>query len=406
MATQQTAQESAEVIKDWATQAITQGYNILNNTASEIGKKIDDSMFSVFSSIFYNALAYNLIGIIVVLWLFYHMRNGFSKDDIFKATIWLITFLFVYGVLSSYGAYREFLSWFLIPQHLLQAGVSQIMDGKDTATILANTITLPVNVDNDAVNFGIDALKNGNSALGYPGNGGASWTHPLDGVFNYIYANTAMIPWTIPVVILIFVLVILIFIIQITTMLSLVLFGSFAPIMIICLTTPQTKGYFFSWLKNYISISLYLPLSLLPVLIIQVMTKQFGVDGAKLYMNTGYFVFLYIVGIVLAFYCLIKIPEWINIIMGTQEGHSTMAMAQSVVSGGAAATMTGMSKGANLAKGAASGAWNTAGAISRFAKDPKGTTSAVGQAIKGKFNDKVNQVKEHFGFKASSRHHE
>lgn len=406
MATQQTAQESAEVIKDWATQAITQGYNILNNTASEIGKKIDDSMFSVFSSIFYNALAYNLIGIIVVLWLFYHMRNGFSKDDIFKATIWLITFLFVYGVLSSYGAYREFLSWFLIPQHLLQAGVSQIMDGKDTATILANTITDPIKFDNAAIKFGIEALVKGNSALGYPGNGGASWTHPLDGISNFIYANVAMIPWTIPIIILIFALVILIFIIQITTMLSLVLFGSFAPIMIICLTTPQTKGYFFSWLKNYISISLYLPLSLLPVLIIQVMTKQFGLSGPNLYMNTGYYVFLYIVGIVLAFYCLIKIPEWINIIMGTQEGHSNMAMAQSVVSGGAAAAMTGLSKGANLAKGAASGAWNTAGAISRFAKDPKGTTSAVGQAIKGKFNDKVNQVKEHFGFKASSHHHE
>lgn len=401
MATQQTAQDPV-VIKDWATQAITQGYNILNNTASEIGKKIDDSMFSAFSSIFYNAIAYNLIGIIVVLWLFYHMRNGFSKDDIFKATIWLITFLFVYGVLSSYGAYREFLSWFLIPQHLLQAGVSQIMDGKETATILANTVTDPIKFDNDAYNFGIDALKNGNSALGYKGNGGGKIADP----YNAAYSMVAMIPWTIPIIILIFALVILIFIIQITTMLSLVLFGSFAPMMIICLTTPQTKGYFFSWLKNYISISLYLPLSLLPVLIIQVMTKQFGINGPNLYMNTGYYVFLYIVGIVLAFYCLIKIPEWINIIMGTQEGHSNMAMAQSVVSGGAAAAMTGLSKGANLAKDAASGAWNTAGAISRFAKDPKGTTSAVGQAIKGKFNDKVNQVKEHFGFKASSHHHE
>lgn len=401
MATQQAAQE-VTVIENWATQAITQGYNILNNTASEIGKKIDDSMFSAFSSIFYNAIAYNLIGIIVVLWLFYHMRNGFSKDDIFKATIWLITFLFVYGVLSSYGAYREFLSWFLIPQHLLQAGMSQIMDGKDTATILANTITDPVKFDNDAIKFGIHALVKGNSALGYKGNDGGD----IDDLYNAAYSSVAMTPWTIPVVILIFVLVILIFIIQITTMLSLVLFGSFAPIMIICLTTPQTKGYFFSWLKNYISISLYLPLSLLPVLIIQVMTKQFGLNGPNLYMNTGYYVFLYIVGIVLAFYCLIKIPEWINIIMGTQEGHSNMAMAQSVVSGGAAAAMTGLSKGANLAKGAASGAWNTAGAISRFAKDPKGTTSAVGQAIKGKFNDKVNQVKEHFGFKASSHHHE
>lgn len=401
MATQQTAQDPV-VIKDWATQAITQGYNILNNTASEIGKKIDDSMFSAFSSIFYNAIAYNLIGIIVVLWLFYHMRNGFSKDDIFKATIWLITFLFVYGVLSSYGAYREFLSWFLIPQHLLQAGMSQIMDGKDTATILANTVTDPIKFDNDAYKFGIDALVKGNSALGYKGNGGGKIADP----YNAAYSMVAMIPWTIPIIILIFALVILIFIIQITTMLSLVLFGSFAPIMIICLTTPQTKGYFFSWLKNYISISLYLPLSLLPVLIIQVMTKQFGLNGPNLYMNTGYYVFLYIVGIVLAFYCLIKIPEWINIIMGTQEGHSNMAMAQSVVSGGAAAAMTGLSKGANLAKDAASGAWNTAGAISRFAKDPKGTTSAVGQAIKGKFNDKVNQVKEHFGFKASSHHHE
>lgn len=399
-----TLAQMAKVIYDWGEKVITQGYDILNETTAKIGAKIDENIFEAISSIFFNSIAYNLIGIIVVVWLIYHMRNGFSKDDIFKGGIWLLTLCFVYGVLSSYSAYKEFNSWFLIPQHILQAALAHITDGKNTAQILADTFSQPSKIGLDAVDYGIQSLEKGNKALGYKGNGGGGFANLTD-IYNFAYASVAMTLWGFVVLSIAF-LILLIFLIQIATMLSLTIFGSFAPIMMICLITPQTRGFFFSWLRNFISISLYLPLSLLPVLIIQIMTKDFDLDGPNLYVNTSYYVFLYFIGILLAFYIIFKIPEWINIIMGTQEGHSNMAMAQSVLAGGFTMAKIAGGKGLNMTQGTLLGAYSAAAASSRFAKDPKGHISAGANLIKSGASKKWNQVKEQFGFKASSHHHE
>ncbi|EAI8054140.1 type IV secretion system protein [Campylobacter upsaliensis] len=383
--------ENAHVIIDWAKEAVITGYNILNNTIIKITANIENNIFEAFSMIFFNSIAYNLIGILVVIWLIYHMRNGFSRDDIFKATIWVITLCFVYGVLSSYSAFAEFKSWFLIPSHILQASLSTLADGKNTAQVLADTFAKPSELNSEAILVGIHLLREGYQELNYPGNNGGS----LDDMYNIAYSNLALSAWTFLIVLSIGFLVLIIFIIQVATQLSLSIFGCFAPIMVMCLIIPQTRAYFFSWLKNYISISLYLPLSLIPLLVIQFLTKDLGMNGAKLYLNTGYYTFIYLVSVMLAFMVILKLPEWINIIMGTQEGHSNMAMAQNTIAGAWAMSKFATGKGFNMAKGSIRGAVKTGQVVNAFRKDPKGSIK------KG-----LSNIVEKFGFKASSHFHD
>lgn len=378
--------EQAVFIRDWANEAVINGYNILNNTIVKITANIEKNIFEAFSTIFFNSIVYNLIGIMVVIWLIYHIRSGFSRDDIFKGGIWLITLCFVYAILSSYSAFNEFKSWFLIPSHIIQASIASLADGKNTAQILADTFQAPSYLAQDAIKVGITLKEQGYEPLGYEGNGGGDF----DDFFNIAYANIAIFTWNL-IILLIAFLVILIFIIQVATQLSLSIFGSFAPIVVMFLIIPQTRAYFFSWLKNYISISLYLPLSLLPILTIQAMTKDLGLDGAKLYINTGYYVFIYLVGLMLAFIIIFKLPEWINIIMGTQEGHSNMAMAQSVAAGAYSLGSFATSKGLNMAK-------STISAPFKAIKENTNNHSKPKQGLKN--------IMERFGFKASSEFHD
>lgn len=393
--------EKAKIMEDWAEKCVTNGYNILVKLIKDIGSSIDKGMFDGISSIFFNSIAYNLIGIIVVVWLIYHLRSGFSREDIFKGGIWLITLCFIYGILSNYGAYAEFKSWFDIPSHILQAGISSLAGGKSIPEILAEAFVNPVDLHWDAYKSGIMIYKEGFPELGVDGNGGGS----LDDMYNIIMSWCGLILWSF-VTLLIAALILIIFIIQIATSMSLVFFGCFAPIMVILLITPQTRPFFFSWLKNYISISLYIPLSILPILIVMQMGKLTNINGPSLFVNTSYFVFLYIIGILIACYILFKIPEWINIIMGTQEGHSNMAMAQSVLGGSFALAKGGVGatlKTGGLAfKGVGAG-MKGIGKTTMFMKNPIQNTKSGFSNAKSAAG---NKIKEMFGFKASSQHHD
>lgn len=396
-----------DYIADWFIKMTGQGYETLTKTVNQISANMEEGIFNAFSAIFFNSIAYNLIGIIVVVWAIYHMRSGFSRDDIFKGGIWLLTICFIYGVLSSYGAYAEFKSWFLIPQLIMQEVVHSLAGGQNLVDILKDTLALPYSKMMDAIRVGIYIYEEGHNGLGIKGNGGGSFG---DDITNYALANIVMAIWALLICGSITLLVLIIFIIQIATMFSLTVFGCFAPIMVACLVMPQTKGFFFSWLRNYISISLYLPLSVFPLLIIQSITKATELNGGKLFVNTGFYVFIFVIAILVAFYITLKIPEWINIIMGTQEGHSNMAMAQSAIGGAYALGKTAGGKALGMGKGAVSGAWNAAGATSRgigaLAKDPKGVISAGTEKASQAWQNKKNQIKEHFGFKSQSQHYD
>ena len=116
-------------------------YSQLTQTSAQLTGKMDGSIFSAMQTIFFNSLAFSLIGLILVFWLFKHLKGGgFSRDDLFKGGTWLITVACIYGIMSSYSAYAEFKSWFLIPQHILKAVIGSFAGTSNAGAMLDNLV--------------------------------------------------------------------------------------------------------------------------------------------------------------------------------------------------------------------------------------------------------------------------
>lgn len=113
----------------------------------------------------------------------------------------------------------------------------------------------------------------------------------------------------------------------------------FLPIMIPLLLMTQTRSIFFAWVKSYIGITLYLPLSMIPISIISI-NKLMTQDGGELWHNTTYYTFVSITFLIISFGLLGKIPTWLGELLGTAN--------QGVGAGGA----IGMMKTAGMAYGA------------------------------------------------------
>lgn len=321
-------------------------YNTLIQVSAQVTGKMDASIFSAMQSIFFNSLAFSLVGIILVFWLFKHMKAGFSRDDLFKGGVWLIYLCCIYAIMTSFSAYSEFKSLFLIPQHIMKACIGSFAGTSDAGAMLDRTFSKVYDVYFQAQNYGarkdkefIESWDFGIVELEYP--------------MSYL----AVAIWW--MVIGFYLLIIIgIFIMQIASNFALSIFGCLAPMLIWLLLIPQTRGYFFSWLKNYIAISFYIPMTMLPLLLINKGQNYMDLTDITLWKNTlSQFSMSMVLGI-LAIYLLFKIPEWINIILGTQESGAgfTAQAAQSMMTGATQGIVTGASMGANtVLKGAKTG---------------------------------------------------
>lgn len=312
--------------------AISTAYAKINAVSSQISSSIDGQMFSTFSSIFFSSIVYNIIGIIIVFWLIYRMKNGgFSKDDIFKGGIWLIVLLFIYGVLSDFKAYSEFKSWFMIPAHIVKAMITSFAGTSNMGDILANTFSIPYDMYFSSREYGMTADQKFHK----------EWYGRVIN-FKPMMSYLAIAAWWL-VIGAYFIIIVMIMIMQIGALFACGLFSCFAPILMMLLIVPQTRPYFFSWLKNLISISLYVPMSALPLLVIQKINDSIKLTAPNLWNNTTFYFFMSIIALFIAFYIMQKIPEWINTVMGTQDsgnGYSA-ATAQSIIGGAFSLGMKG-----------------------------------------------------------------
>lgn len=360
-------------------------YDRIVSLSVEITASMDGSIFGTMQSIFFNSLAFSLIGLILIFWLFKHLKGGgFSRDDLFKGGTWLITVACIYGIMSSYSAYAEFKSWFLIPQHILKAVIGSFSGTSDASAMLDKFFA-------DAMAFHFDAVNHGTKIMVEEDN----WWFDDAGILQIATAHAAMAAWWLIDFLYLF-LAIIICIMQIMSNFALSIFGCFAPMVIILLLIPQTRGYFFSWLKNYIAISFYIPMTMIPLLLVNKGQTGINMTGETLWEETARFFGLNCVLIALAFYVLTKIPEWINIILGTQESGSGFlaGTAQSMVGGtwkagqtaytGAKHTMNGTKKLAGAtAKGLAAGASGGIGAVAGAARFGVGMFKGAGEGASG-----------------------
>lgn len=376
-------------------------YSQLTQTSAQLTGQIDGSIFGAMQSIFFNSLAFSLIGLILVFWLFKHLKGGgFSRDDLFKGGTWLIIVACIYGIMSSYSAYAEFKSWFLIPQHILKAVIGSFAGGQSAGGMLDSLVSKVIDVYFEAQLYGAKEYAKDNFFSSE-----ADW-------FQNAMAYVAIGVWWLTIGAYI-ILAIIVFIMQIMSNFALSIFGCFAPMVIILLLIPQTRGYFFSWLKNYIAISFYIPMTMLPLMILDKGMGLMKLNEQTLWNNTFSHFAMSLVLAGIAFYILTKIPEWINIILGTQESGSGFlaGTAQSMVGGtwkagqtaytGAKHTMNGGKKLAGavgkVGKGLVAGASVVAPPLGAVAG---GTIKAA--ALVGKVAAKGISSATKAGFKATS----
>ena len=111
--------------------------------------------------------------------------------------------------------------------------------------------------------------------------------------------------------------------------------------MIPLLLISKTRGIFFAWVKAFIGITMYIPLSMIPITILTGINDMMTADGENIWINTMYYSFLGLVFVVICYGLLSKIPTWISELLGTAN--------QGVGAGGA----LGMLKTAGMGLGAA-----------------------------------------------------
>lgn len=365
-------------------------YNKINGVVSEIGAKIDSSVYSSFRDVFYNSITYNLIGIMLVIWCIKNMKGGIGKEELFKGGIWLITLLFVYGVLYNFNTYQEFKQWFLIPALLAKTAFSTLGNGDNAGAILGVLIEKPFELYADAFNVGLKELD--------------GWGPEFDILMDYLIVFIVLFPWLI-YSILVTIVCLGIIIIQVLSTLASFIFGSFAPLMIMLLIIPQLRGNFFSWLKNYIAITLFLPMSMLALLAMQKSNEVAGINNPEMiFFNFLYSFFMAIMGLILGIYILKKAPEWINMCIGSTESGSGFGAgaAQATIGAATGGTMLMGSSIANIASG---------GRFSNALKNMKengGLSSAIGRKLFGKKekeNKKDNSETKN-GMTATSQHYD
>ena len=103
---------------------VEKAYGMLTDFAFDLTKNLISKSYKAISSIFNNIISI-LLATIAFFWLFNHLKNGtISKEEVFKALIWIIIFVIVYVLLNSKNAFHEFIQIFYIPQHLIASALA------------------------------------------------------------------------------------------------------------------------------------------------------------------------------------------------------------------------------------------------------------------------------------------
>lgn len=318
------AEMSAKINDNWVDK--------IQSLLQEILTPLFESIFNSVKSTLHNGVAYSVVFIIVMFWLVNRLKQGYpTKDEIFEAIKWGLFTCFIFGIFYSYEAYETFLGWLMIPAQWVKAGIADSYGkgGESFGTL----ITQSLNTLNEF------HLKLYDAGWQYNNQGGFIPTP--DGIVSLItYVG-----------LFVFYIFYLCMLINIFGVASIVVISQFfamlvlttAPIVIPLLISKKTMPYFFSWLKVFISYSLYAPLGFL-ILKLSTSTinelNKFKFDDTiltEVYKNQMANFFLPILISIICIYLVKSIPNWISQIMGVQglSGGGTGASAGFVAGAGA-----------------------------------------------------------------------
>lgn len=310
------------------TSFVAKVYNELNSMTYRICKDLMNGAYSSIRTIFNNVISI-LLGLIAFFWLFKHLKSGtISREEVFKALIFIIVFVIVYVLFNSQGAYNEFKNLFNIPQKIVKAALSSAIGISDVGEAMNYAMTKPILLTFDLIPKSFWNFVE---------------THDWY-KFQYVVApsftSIVLIVYAIYLIFLTIVVISVIIMILYSTFLSCI-YLIFLPITIPLLLIPQTKGIFFACVKSYIGITMYVPLTFIPISIINTTTKSMTTDSNILLGSLLFYTLLGIITCIIAIMLLKKIPSWISELLGVAD--------QGVGMGGA----IGMLKTAGMGVGAA-----------------------------------------------------
>lgn len=330
------------------------------NALSKIFKEeINTLMLAIFENIrdmLYNGVAYNVLGVIAIYWLINRLKNGYpTREDLFKASIWIIHICIIYAIFYSVSTYKEFLSYLLIPASWVKSAVVSILgDNNDNIGMVATNAVNEINALKDKI-FNAGFEKNADNTSNLTPDIFISMQTFFGMAFFWIYYASFMI--------LIFGVVC---IIMVSTFISMIIL-SIAPIVLPFFVIKFLKPYLFSWGKLFIAWSLYAPASF--IILALCMKPISYLKGANyeriedMYNNSFSNFLIPTLICLIGLFILTKIPNWISQIMGVQGMESggagagldtakALALGGAKFAGGAgAAKMAGANAGQALTQG-------------------------------------------------------
>lgn len=375
-------------------------YSALNEPLQIMFEKIFDGI----SSTLHNGVAYTVIGLIVMFWLIFRLKNGYpTREDIFKAGKFIVITSFVFGVFANYQIYQTFINWFMLPALWVKAGVSELLPTNvNFGAMVSQIINLMDEMDDKF--FSVAYSKINSSMSFHP----LSWfdINPND----YLFTIIQLIPWYIYKFFIWLLLIGIVGIVLISSFTALIILAG-APLFIPLLMIDSAKQYFWSWLKLFISYSLYAPvafvvlsLTLSPLSEFQdLMNSINGNEKIELIVaNPWSYFFVKIVIALIGIYLLTKIPTWISQVMGVQgldgggAGVAGMAMGTVAgITGGAIAGGIGAKvAGGSFLSGAGRGAVNSTigGKTITGVYDAMGGYKGMADKTKSVFSNNLNGV--------------
>lgn len=371
---------------------------LLNEVAGALHKVIQHSYEPIFSAVqntLYHQASYTIILLVVIFWLLKLLKTGYpTRDELFEAGKWIGLVCFIYAIFYSYAGYIEFIKLLNLPANWLRNATGGLIEGDNIVEIVTQTFKKLAELNArlwDALmeHYKEQEIKTFNLKI------------------NAVSSFIAILPFLLFYLSFAFLNVGIILIVQVSGYIALIIL-SIAPVMIPLLFNKNLRPYFFSWLKLYISYSLYAPLALIILgIALAAIQRNLELPDTELRaIATGFMSILYhfssgLILSVLCIYLLLQIPNWVSQVMGMQglnsggvgAGVATMAGAGiGVATGGAGSVAGGMLA---KAQGGSALAGATRGGLSAIAKNLPGAKTIEG-AIKsvkgGKTKDAIASV--------------
>ncbi|MBR8466520.1 type IV secretion system protein [Campylobacter sp. faydin G-140] len=359
--------------KDMAVIKDDKWLNDLIGITNDIITKLLEGIYKSVSEMLHNNVSYTIVMMVIMFWLLNILKNGYpTRGEIFNAGKWLFMVCFVMAIFGSYSVYESFISWLMIPAQWVRGGVSVIFD-TNSADGFAGMVTSAINKISTLGSMLWDktiAILKNEATLG------TEWLAYFKAPFMLFWYGVYYLVFMIAV----FGVTAIIFVS--TFMASLLLCG--CAIVLPFLTISTLKQYFFSWLKLFISYTLYAPLGLivlsLAVTPINNLTGLLNENKVEQILNNQFSAFFAPILIcTLCIYLLKQIPDWIQQIVGASGG-AMGTSAGSDMAKTAGAVGIGGALGAGLAYSISRVA---GGGFRNFAK-------SIGSAISGGLQGSIN----------------